>query len=386
MPQRFYDDDHNAFRQVVESFVARDVTPNLEQWEDDRETGREVWKSAGALGILGVRTPEEYGGGGARDYRFRCVVQEELARVGAASLASGFSINEDIVGSYLNELGTEKQKRDWLPGMAQGDVVASIAMSEPAAGSDLRGMKTTAVRSGDEWIINGAKTFITSGYSSDVVLTAARTGAKNGRPQLSLILVPTTSAGFERGRKLRKLGLHAQDTAEISFTDVRVPAENLVGDEGRGFHHLTAQLPLERLSIAWRALAAAEAALDWTVRYTSERKAFGTRIIDFQNTRFKLAEMTTEVEITRAFLEQGILALNAGEFDATLGAKAKWWTTELQNRVINGCLQMHGGYGYMDEYPISRAYADARVQTIVGGTTEIMKEIIGRDLAARHPG
>ncbi|WAC54015.1 acyl-CoA dehydrogenase family protein [Gordonia sp. SL306] len=386
MPQRFYDDDHEAFRQVVQSFVARDVTPNLDAWEENRETGREVWKAAGALGILGVRTPEEYGGGGAGDYRFRCVVQEELARVGAASLASGFSINEDIVGSYLNELGTDRQKRDWLPGMAQGDVVASIAMSEPSAGSDLRGMKTTAVRSGDDWIINGAKTFITSGYSSDVVLTAARTGEKDGRPQLSLILVPTTAPGFERGRKLRKLGLHAQDTAEISFSDVHVPGENLVGAEGRGFHHLTAQLPLERLSIAWRALAAAEAALDWTVRYTSERKAFGTRIIDFQNTRFSLAEMTTEVEITRAFLEQGILALNAGEFDATLGAKAKWWTTELQNRVIDRCLQMHGGYGYMDEYPISRAYADARVQTIVGGTTEIMKEIIGRDLASRHPG
>lgn len=385
MTQNFYDADHEAFREVVRDFVARDVVPNLDTWEENRETGREVWKSAGALGILGLRFPEEFGGGGAVDYRFRCVVQEELARVGAAALASGFSINEDIVGSYLTELGTDEQKREWLPGMSQGDVVASIAMSEPAAGSDLRGMKTTAVRDGDEWVINGAKTFITSGYSSDVVLTAARTGEKDGRPRLSLILVPTTTPGFTRGRKLRKLGLHAQDTAEIAFTDVRVPASNLVGEEGRGFHHLTAQLPLERLSIAWRALTAAEAALDWTVRYTSERKAFGTRIIDFQNTRFRLAEMTTEVEITRAFLEQGIRALNDGDFDATLGAKAKWWTTELQNRIINDCLQMHGGYGYMDEYPISRAYADARVQTIVGGTTEIMKEIIGRDLAGRYP-
>ncbi|MXP23349.1 acyl-CoA dehydrogenase [Gordonia sp. HNM0687] len=386
MTQSFYDADHEAFREVVRGFVTRDVEPNLDIWEENRETGREVWKSAGALGILGLRFPEEYGGGGCADYRFRCVVQEELARVGAAALASGFSINEDIVGSYLTELGTTEQKRQWLPGMSQGDVVASIAMSEPAAGSDLRGMKTTAVRDGDEWVINGAKTFITSGYSSDVVLTAARTGEKDGRPRLSLILVPTTTPGFIRGRKLRKLGLHAQDTAEIAFTDVRVPTSNLVGEEGRGFHHLTAQLPLERLSIAWRALTAAEAALDWTIRYTSERKAFGSRIIDFQNTRFALAEMTTEVEITRAFLEQGIRALNDGEFDATLGAKAKWWTTELQNRIINQCLQMHGGYGYMDEYPISRAYADARVQTIVGGTTEIMKEIIGRDLAGRYPG
>ncbi|MFC9978515.1 acyl-CoA dehydrogenase family protein [Gordonia sp. NPDC127522] len=384
MPAPFYDADHDAFREIMRAFVTREVAPHLDEWEEARETGRQVWKSAGALGILGLRFPEHHGGGGVSDYRFRCVVQEELARVGAAALASGFSINEDIVGSYLNELGTEEQKQRWLPGMSQGDVVTSIAMSEPAIGSDLKGMKTTAVRDGDEWVINGAKTFITSGFSSDVVLTAARTGEKDGRAQLSLILVPTTARGFARGRKLRKLGLHAQDTAEISFTDVRVPAENLVGEEGRGFAHLTAQLPLERLSIAWRALTAAEAALEWTIRYTSERKAFGKRVIDFQNTRFRLAEMTTEVEITRSFLEQGIAALNDGQFDATLGAKAKWWTTELQNRVINGCLQMHGGYGYMDEYPISRAYADARVQTIVGGTTEIMKEIIGRDLAARY--
>ena len=385
MSQGFYEADHEAFREVLRDFIARDVTPNLDVWEENRETGRAVWKSAGALGILGLRFPSEYDGGGATDYRFRCVVQEELACVGAASLASGFSINEDIVGSYLMELGTDAQKRAWLPGMASGDIVTSIAMSEPAAGSDLRGMKTTAVRDGDEWVINGAKTFITSGFSSDVVLTAARTGEQDGRPRLSLILVPTTTPGFTRGRKLRKLGLHAQDTAEIAFSDVRVPADNLVGDIGRGFHHLTAQLPLERLSIAWRALCAAEAALEWTIRYTSERKAFGTRVIDFQNTRFRLAELTTEVDITRTFLEQSIHALNEGRFDATLGAKAKWWTTELQNRVVDACLQMHGGYGYMDEYPISRAYADARVQTIVGGTTEIMKEIIGRELAARYP-
>ena len=384
MPQPFYDADHSAFREVVREFVNREVAPNLDEWEEDRSTGRDVWKSAGSHGVLGIRIAEEFGGGGMQDYRFRCVVQEEFARVGAAALASAFSINEDIVASYLTTFGTPEQKKQWLPGMADGSVVASIAMSEPAAGSDLRGMKTTAVRDGDEWVLNGAKTFITSGFSSDLVLAAARTGEREGRPQLSLILVPTSTRGFARGRKLRKLGLHAQDTAEIAFDDVRVPVGNLVGEEGRGFHHLTAQLPLERLSIAWRALCAAEAALDWTIRYTSERKAFGERVIDFQNTRFRLAEMTTEVDITRTFLEQSILAYNDGSFDATLGAKAKWWTTELQNRVINACLQLHGGYGYMDEYPISRAYADARVQTIVGGTTEIMKEIIGRDLAGRQ--
>ncbi|MFD1812627.1 acyl-CoA dehydrogenase family protein [Rhodococcus gannanensis] len=385
MPQTFYDDDHERYRDVVREFVKRDVAPNLDRWEEDRATGREVWKSAGAHGVLGIRIAEELGGGGMADYRFRCVVQEELAAVGAASLASGFSINEDIVASYLTTFGTAEQQREWLPGMAEGTIVASIAMSEPTAGSDLRAMRTTAVRDGDDWVINGSKTFITSGFSSDVVLAAARTGEHEGRPRLSLILVPTTTDGFSRGRKLRKLGLHSQDTAEIAFDDVQVPVSNLVGEEGRGFHHLTAQLPLERLSIAWRALCAAEAALDWTVRYTSQRKAFGERIIDFQNTRFRLAEMSTEIDVTRTFLEQSILAYNDGTFDVTQGAKAKWWATELQNRVVAGCLQLHGGYGYMDEYPISRAYADARVQTLVGGTTEIMKEIIGRDLAARYP-
>ncbi|PXW32697.1 UNVERIFIED_CONTAM: alkylation response protein AidB-like acyl-CoA dehydrogenase [Williamsia faeni] len=385
MPQPFYESDHVAFRDVVREFVNREVVPNIDRWEEDRSTGRDVWLAAGKQGVLGIRFAEEFGGGGTRDYRFRCVIQEEFARVGAAALASGFSINEDIVGSYLTTFGTEEQKQQWLPGMSDGSIVASIAMSEPAAGSDLRGMKTTAVRDGDDWVINGAKTFITSGFSSDVVIVAARTGEREGRPQLSLILVPTTTAGFSRGRKLRKLGLHAQDTAEIAFSDVRVPATNLLGELGRGFHHLTAQLPLERLSIAWRSLCAAEAALDWTIRYTSERKAFGERVIDFQNTRFKLAELTTEVEITRTFLEQSILAYNDGTLDAAVGAKAKWWTTELQKRVIDSCLQFFGGYGYMDEYPISRAYADARVQTIVGGTTEIMKEIIGRELAARYP-
>ncbi|WP_024795594.1 acyl-CoA dehydrogenase family protein [Tomitella biformata] len=384
MPQPFYDNDHDQFREIVREFVRREVAPNLDRWEEEGATGREVWKSAGAHGILGIRIAEEFGGGGMTDYRYRCVIQEELAAVGAASLASGFSINEDIVASYLTTFGTDEQKREWLPQMANGTVVASIAMSEPAAGSDLRGMKTTAVRDGGDWVINGSKTFITSGFSSDVVLVAARTGEVEGRPQLSLILVPTTAEGFMRGRKLRKLGLHAQDTAEIAFENLRVPAANLVGQEGRGFHHLTAQLPLERLSIAWRALCAAAAALDWTCSYTAERKAFGQRIIDFQNTRFKLAEMSTEIDITRTFLEESILSYNEGSFDVTLGAKAKWWTTELQNRVVNACLQLHGGYGYMDEYPISRAYADARVQTIVGGTTEIMKEIIGRDLAAKY--
>jgi long-chain-acyl-CoA dehydrogenase len=365
----------------VRQFVEREVVPAMDVWESERCIDRGVWKKAGAQGILGVRIPEHLGGAGTTDYRFRCVVHEELATVGAAALASGFSINEDVVAGYLTTFGTPEQQQSWLPGMAEGRFVASIAMSEPAAGSDLRGIKTTAKRVGTGWRLNGSKTFITSGYSSDVVIVAAVTGERKGRPQLSLFLVPSDSPGFSRGSKLTKLGLHAQDTAELSFQDVELPATALLGEEGRGLHQLMRQLPLERLSIAWRALAAAESALTWTLDYTRNRKAFGTRIIDFQNSRFRLAELVTEVQVTRAYLEQAVERFTDGELDSVTGAKAKWWTTELQKRVVDACLQLHGGYGYMDEFRISRAYADARVQTLVGGTTEIMKEIIGRDLA-----
>ncbi|MCO7191501.1 acyl-CoA dehydrogenase family protein [Pseudonocardia sp. McavD-2-B] len=377
----FYDDDHEAFRESVRTFVDREVRPDLDDWDRDGLIPRDVWRTAAKVGILGLRIPEQYGGAGVSDYRFRCVVQEELARVGAASLASGMSINDDVVVGYLTRFGTEEQQSTWLPSMASGDVVASIAMSEPGAGSDMRGMRTTAVREGDSWRLAGSKTFITSGYSSDVVIVAARTGTKEGRPQLSLFVVPTTTAGFSRGRKLGKIGLHAQDTAELAFDDMLLPSTALLGEEGRGFHHLTNQLPLERLSIAWRALVAAEAAFAWTVEYTKERTAFGSRVIDFQNSRFRLAELSTELDVTRAFLERAVQRYLDGDLDATTGAKAKWWCTELQQRVVNACLQLHGGYGYMSEYPIARAFIDARVQTLVGGTTEIMKEIIGRDIA-----
>jgi len=377
----FYDDDHETFRTSVRTFVEREVEPHQEEWDRAGLIPRDVWRAAASVGVLGLRIPEEYGGAGVSDYRFRCVVHEELARVGSASFASGMSINDDVVVGYLNRYGTDEQKKTWLPAMAAGDAVASIAMSEPGAGSDLRAMRTTAVRDGDSWRLSGAKTFITSGYSSDVVIVAARTGDREGRPRLSLFVVPADSEGFTRGRKLAKLGLHAQDTAELVFDDVPLPASALLGEEGRGFHHLTNQLPLERLSIAFRALAAAEAAFAWTVDYTKERSAFGSRVIDFQNTRFKLAELSTQLDVTRAFIENAVLSYSGGEFDATTGAKAKWWCTELQQRVVDTCLQLHGGYGYMSEYPISRAFADARVQTLVGGTTEIMKEIIGRDIA-----
>lgn len=377
----FYDDDHEVFRESVRTFVEREVRPHLDDWDRDGLIPRDVWRAAAKVGVLGLRIPERFGGGGVDDYRFRCLVQEEFARVGAASLASGMSINDDVVVGYLTRFGTDEQQSAWLPAMAAGDAVASIAMSEPGAGSDLRAMRTSAVREGDRWRLSGAKTFITSGYSSDVVIVAARTGQKQGRPQLSLFVVPTETPGFKRGRKLSKLGLHAQDTAELAFDDVILPSGALLGEEGRGFHHLTNQLPLERLSIAWRALAAAEAALSWTVEYTKDRTAFGSRIIDFQNSRFRLAELSTELDVTRAFMERAVLRYAEGELDATTGAKAKWWCTELQQRVVNTCLQLHGGWGYMNEYPIARAFVDARVQTLVGGTTEIMKEIIGRDIA-----
>jgi long-chain-acyl-CoA dehydrogenase len=353
------------------------------RWDEDRLVDRGAWLAAGAQGVLGIRVPEEHGGGGQRDYRYRCVVAEELARVGAAAFASGLGINEDIVGSYLTELGTPEQQQAWLPRMASGEVVASMAMTEPGVGSNLRGIATTARRDGDDWVLNGAKTFITNGYTADVVLVVARTSDGSGRPAFSLFIVEAGMPGFSRGRKLRKLGLHAQDTAELFFDDVRVPAGSLVGVEGRGFSHLTDQLPLERLSIAWRALAACEAALDWTLDYTASREVFGRPVLDYQNSRFRLAELVTEVEVSRAFLEQQVLRLNEGTLDAVQGAKAKWWATELQKRVVDACLQLHGGYGYMEEYPIARAFIDGRVQTIVGGTTEIMKEIIGRSLAAR---
>lgn len=381
MPDAFYSDDHEAFRETVRAFLDRSVRPYLDDWDEQRRIDRSAWLDAAGAGILGLRIPERFGGAGTDDYRFRCVVQEELAAIGAAALASSFSINEDIVASYLTKFGTEEQRKQWLPGMATGEVVTSIAMTEPRGGSDLRGMRTTARADGDNWIINGAKTFITNGHSSDLVIVAARTGEEGGRARLSLFLVPSSAPGFSRGAKLKKLGLHAQDTAELFFDNLRVSGDALLGEEGGGFGQLTSQLPLERLSIAWRGLVAAEAALRWTVDYTRERTAFGRRIADFQNTRFTLAELTTEVEVTRAYLERCIHRLIEGTFDAVTGAKAKWWATELQNRVVSACLQLHGGYGYMDEYPISRAFADARVQTLVGGTTEIMKDIIGRDVA-----
>jgi long-chain-acyl-CoA dehydrogenase len=373
--------DHDAYRRAVRDFVDREVRPNLTRWDEERLIDRQVWLAGGKQGIIGLSVPDEYGGGGEPDYRFQVVVMEELARAGAASLASSFSLQDNIIVPYIKDLGTEQQKQRWLNGMASGQVIGAIAMTEPGAGSDLQGVRTMAVRDGDEWVINGQKTFITSGINADFVIVVTRADPEAGARGFSLIVVETGTPGFTRGRKLDKIGLHAQDTAELFFSDVRVPAVNLLGTEGRGFMHLMERLPLERLAIATAAIASAQAVFTETTRYCFERKAFGRPIGDFQNTRFQLAEMSTELDVTRAYHDAAVLALNAGRLSAVDAAKAKWWASELQKRVVDRCLQLHGGYGYMLEYPVARAFLDSRIQTIYGGTTEIMKEIIGRDLA-----
>ncbi|MDQ0989344.1 acyl-CoA dehydrogenase family protein [Streptomyces sp. V3I7] len=380
MQRTLYDQDHEDFRDVVREFVAREVVPHQERWETDRLIGREVWTAAGKQGLLGLAAPEGYGGGGQADFRYRTVMMEEFARIGAASLESAISVHDDIVLPYLLDLGTEEQKRCWVPGMCTGETVSAIAMTEPGAGSDLQGIRTTAVRDGDHWVLDGAKTFITNGIQSDLVIVLARTDPAAGARGMSLFVVERGMPGFTRGRKLDKIGLHAQDTAELFFDSVRVPATNLLGTEGRGFMHLMERLPRERMAIAVWAQCVTETALEQTLEYCTERTAFGKPVADFQHSRFLLAELTTQSDVTRVYIDRAIEALNDGTLTAVDAAKAKWWTTELQTKTVDRCLQLHGGYGYMTEYPIARAYLDARIQTIYGGTTEIMKEIIGRSL------
>jgi long-chain-acyl-CoA dehydrogenase len=375
-----YEGDHEAFREVVQAYVKREVTPNQQRWEEERNVDRQAWLAAGQQAIIGLRVPEEFGGVGTDDFRYRCVVMEELARVGATSLSSGFGLQDDIAIPYIVDLGTREQKARWLPPMASGEAIGAIAMTEPGAGSDLQGIRTSAVRDVGGWVVNGAKTFITNGINSDLVIVVARTDREAGSRGFSLLVLERGMPGFTRGRKLDKIGLHAQDTAELFFDDVRVPAANLLGREGGGFVHLMERLPLERMSIAMLAVASLRAALDWTVDYTRQRKAFGQPLAAFQNTAFELAAAVTEVDVLEAYLDKAVLALNAGELTAVDAAKAKLWATEVQRRVLDRCLQLFGGYGYMAEYPIARAWADARVQTIYGGTSEIMKTIIAREV------
>lgn len=386
MQRTLYDQDHEDFRDVVREFVAREVLPHQERWEAERLIDRGVWTAAGKQGLLGLAAPEAYGGGGQADFRYRAVMMEEFAKVGAASLESGFSVQDDIVLPYLLDLGTEEQKRRWLPGVCAGETVTAIAMTEPGAGSDLQGIRTTAVREGDEWVLDGTKTFITNGIQSDLVIVLARTDPAAGAHGMSLLVVERDMAGFTRGRKLDKIGLHAQDTAELFFDSVRVPAAHLLGTEGRGFAHLMERLPRERMAIAVFAQCVTETVLEQTLDYCTDRTAFGRPVADFQHSRFVLAELTTQADVTRVYLDRAIEALDDGTLTAVEAAKAKWWATEVQTRTVDRCLQLHGGYGYMAEYPVGRAFLDSRIQTIYGGTTEIMKEIIGRDLAARAKG
>jgi len=370
--------EHHAFRDLVRDFLGREVLPYHRQWERDGIVSREVWLAAGKAGLLGTDVGEEYGGGGTPDFRFNAIISEEIARAGVSGV--GFPVHNDVLAPYLLRLCTAEQRQRWLPGFCSGEIVTAIAMTEPGAGSDLRGIRTAAVRDGDSWVLNGSKTFISNGILADLVVVVARTDRDAGAAGFTLLVVERGMPGFERGRNLDKLGMHAQDTAELSFTDVRVPAGNVLGELGQGFGYLMQNLPQERLSIAVGAVAGAEASIELTVQYCKERTAFGRPIGGFQNTRFALAEMATEAAVTRAFVDRCITGLNAGTLSIQDAAMAKWWSTEMLKRTVDRCLQLHGGYGYMAEYPIARAYLDARVQTIYGGTTEIMKEIVGRSL------
>jgi acyl-CoA dehydrogenase len=372
-----YTDEHLAFRDSVHRFVEREIRPHHAQWEKDGQVPRELYRKAGALGMLLTGVPAEYGGGGG-DFLFAHIVQEELGWAGATG--PQFGLHSDIVAPYILHVGSAAHKRHWLPRMASGETIAAIAMTEPGAGSDLAGVRTTARRDGDDYVIRGQKIFISNGQLADLVVVVAKTDPSQGARGVSLLLVETDRPGFARGRNLDKLGMDAQDTSELFFDDVRVPASNLLGEEGQGFASLMRELPQERLLVAITAAAAAEEAVRLAVEYVEGRQAFGKPISSLQNTRFRLAECKTEAAVGRAFVEQCILKHLRGELDTAEASMAKWWCTEMQFRVTDACLQLFGGYGYMREYPIARLWADARVQRIYGGTTEIMKEIVGRSM------
>ena len=380
MDRTLYDDDHRAFRDSVRTFLEREVIDHVEQWEADQIVPRELFAAAGAAGFLGMAVGEQYGGGGVDDFRFNAVIGEEFAAAGAGAIGLGITLHNDICLPYFLSLATDEQKQRWLPGIASGELITAIAMTEPGVGSDLGSIATTAIKDGDHYVLNGSKTFITNGINSDLVIVAAKTDPSQKHRGLSLLVVERDMAGFERGRNLAKLGLHSQDTAELFFDDARVPAANLLGEEGRGFAYLMDNLPQERLSIAVAGVAAAQAAFAWTRDYVRERKVFGSSVGSLPTTRHEMAAIYSAVQVAQQFLDQAIVAHNDGRLTAVDASMAKYWCTELQGDVVDRCLQLFGGYGYMLEYPIARAYADARVTRIYGGTTEIMKEIIGRSL------
>jgi alkylation response protein AidB-like acyl-CoA dehydrogenase len=377
--RRIFTEEHDQFRQMVRSFLQAEVVPFHDQWERDGIVPRELWKKAGAQGLLCTDVPTEYGGGGVPDFRYNVVITEELCRIGASGV--GFPLHNDVVVPYLLKHASDEQKQRFLPSMCSGETITAIAMTEPGTGSDLAGVSTTAIEQADgSYLLNGAKTFITNGITADLVIVVAKTDPDAKHGGISLLLVERGMEGFERGRKLEKIGMAAQDTAELFFTDVRVPAENVLGEVGEGFLYLMQALPQERLGIAVAGAAGAAAALEMTLAYCKEREAFGRPIGSFQNTRFKLAEMRTKVLVTQEFVDRCTELHDAGQLPVDEAAMAKYWASDVLNEVVDECVQLHGGYGYMREYPIARAFVDARVQRIYGGTNEIMKEIIGRSM------
>ena len=380
MERTIFESEHHLFRESFRQFVDKEIVPNNQAWEEKGIVDRSLFEIAGSNGFLGVDIPQEFGGGGIADYRFNQIMQEEFDMAGVAAAASGLGLHNDICIPYFLEFCSEEQRARWLPGLTSGQYITAIAMSEPGTGSDLASIATTATKDGDAFVLNGAKTFISNGIISDLVIVAAKTNPEAGHRGVSLLVVERGMEGFERGRNLDKVGRHSQDTAELFFTDVRVPAENLLGEENKGFYYMMFNLPQERLNIAISAVAGTQYAFDLTLEYVKERQAFGQPIGSFQNTRFKMAEISTELELAWAFIDKCVLAHNLKNLTADEAAMAKWWTTELQKRAIDQCLQFFGGYGYMEEYPISRLWRDGRVQSIYGGTTEIMKEIVGRGL------
>lgn len=372
-----FDEGHETFRAYVRRFMEEELAPHHEEWEERGEVPRWAWKRAGELGFLCAAIPAESGGVGA-DRRYSIILMEEQSRLNLSGL--GFALHSDIVAPYIDHYGTAEQKKRWIPGMTSGDLIAAIAMTEPGGGSDLKAIRTTAVRDGDEFVITGQKTFITNGQTADLILVACKTDRAAGAKGISLIMVEADRPGFQRGRRLKKMGTKAQDTSELFFNEVRVPVSNLIGEEGKGFVYMMQELAWERMHVGIQAISTCEAALDWTIEYTRNRQAFGKPVIDFQNSRFTLAEMKTEVQVGRVFLDRCLELVLENKLDTTTAAMVKLWTSEMQGKVLDALLQLHGGYGFMWEYPITRAFADARVQRIYAGTNEIMKELIGRTL------
>jgi alkylation response protein AidB-like acyl-CoA dehydrogenase len=375
-----FEPEHVDYRESVRRFIAEEITPHHERWESDGIVPRELFAAAAEKGLLAMQVPEAYGGAGVDDFRFNQIVSEEVSLAGVAGSGLGVTLHNDICLPYFLAFANQEQRERWLPGIADGSLITALGMTEPEIGSDLAALRTTALPDGDIYVVNGSKTFITNGINADLVICAVKTDPSQRHKGISLVIIERGMEGFERGRNLNKVGMHAQDTAELFFNDVRVPVENRLGEEGEGFRYMTSNLAQERLSIAIAGVAAARGALQWTLEYVKERTAFGQPIGSFQNSRFALAEMATEVELATTFVDQAVLALNDGELAPEDAAMAKWWSTELQGRVIDRCVQLHGGYGYMLEYPIARAFVDARITRIYGGTTEIMKEIVGRSL------